>query len=66
MSDFWLLCSGSCGISGGHHIWEPMCDYNWYKFFGKYERVYDSGVVTEAVLMRVDAEKVVLCKSSVG
>ena len=63
VSDSRLPCSGSCGVFGGHHKWEPMCDCNWYASFRKY-RVCDSGEVAEALSMGVNSEGVVLCKSS--
>ena len=62
--DSGLQWGGSCGVSGDHHKWEPMCDCDWYTFCRKC-RVCGSGVVTKAVSMGVNSEGVVLCKSSV-
>ena len=64
VSDSRLPCSGPCGVFGGHHKWEPMCDCDWYASFRKCG-VCGSGVVAEALLVGVNSEGVVLCKSSV-
>ena len=59
-----LQCGGSCGVSGGHHKWEPMRDCNQYTSCRKC-RVCGIGEVAEAISMGVNSEGFVLCKSSV-